>query len=146
MLKRVTRFIEHVMVAIEQRFRRSSASFAMLILLAIGIYFVVGFAKEVVQGQQLSDQVAAQEQSNTALAQENARLQEDTQYYQSDGYVEQAARESLNLRKPDESVILPILPTPSAGDHSSVRPPAPATSNDAPPESNWQRWFGLFFR
>ncbi len=146
MIKRVGRFAEYVMVATERRFRRSSASFAMLILLAIGIYFVVGFAKEVVHGQQLSADVSAETQSNADLQQANARLQEQKQYYQSDGYVEQAARDGLNLRKPNETIILPILPTPSAGDHSSSPPPAANAATSPPPKANWQRWFSLFFK
>ncbi len=146
MIKRIRHLFNQIAIATERRFRRSSASFAMLILLAIGIYFVVGFAKEVVHGQQLSASVAAQNQSNAALTQDNERLREQVQYYQSDDYVELAAREGLNLRKPDQMVILPNIATPGPGQHSSIRPATPASSPDqAPPQSNWQRWFSLFF-
>ncbi len=146
MIKRVGRFVEHVMVDTERRFRRSSASFAMLILLAIGIYFVVGFAKEVVHGQQLSADVSAEMQSNADLQQANARLTQEQQYYQSDGYAEFAARESLNLRKPNETIILPIQSTPTASDHSTIRPAAPSAASAPPSQANWQRWFSLFFK
>jgi cell division protein FtsB len=146
MIKRVSRFIEHVIIATERRFRRSSASFAMLILLAIGIYFVVGFAKEVVHGQQLSAEVSAELQRNADLEQSNARLKEEQQYYQSDGYVELAAREGLNLRKPDQIIGLVVGPTPGPNDRSSIHPAAPTAKSDAPPQANWQRWFGLFFK
>jgi len=134
------------MIATERRFRRSSATFAMLIVLAIGAYFVVGFAKEVVHGQQLSTEVSAELQQNADLLQSNARLKEEQQYYQSDGYVELAARESLNLRKPDQIIGLVVGPTPSPNGHSSTQPPAPSTKSAAPPQANWQRWFGLFFK
>lgn len=148
MRKRVGRFIEHVLLVMEQRFRRSSASFAMLILLAVGIYFVIGFAREVVHGQQLSTDVTVEQQRNDELAKANARLQEQQQYYQSDEYVELAARESLNLRKPDQIIGLTILPTPTAQQPAAVHPPRATNPSQPapPPAANWQIWFGLFFK
>ncbi|MEO5953259.1 MAG: hypothetical protein ABIQ44_12405, partial [Chloroflexia bacterium] len=70
------------------------------------------------------------------------------EYYKSNKYIEQRAREDLNLRRADEEVLIPIggnntqsTNTTPANNGDNV--PA-ATSTGADEDANWQKWFDLF--
>lgn len=127
-----------------------------IIMLAI-FFFLVRYGQELFMQHDLNVKIAAQRSANSALADENARLAAALQYYQSDKYVEQRAREDLNLRRPDEEVLIPIGDQPQASpDTTTARPEdsagttgttgttqSPAGNGDAE-KPNWQKWFELF--
>lgn len=136
-----------------RRFKKIPAStpamWAIIVLAAV--FFVVRYGQEVWLQQELNGKIAAQRNTNSALADENARLAASLQYYQSDKYVEQRAREDLNLRRADEEVLIPIGDQPqSTAGTTSTQAPNLATSNlvaTASPDTekpNWQKWFELF--
>jgi cell division protein FtsB len=113
------------------------------------VFFLVRYGQELLMEHDLDYKIAVQRSSNSALADENARLAAALLYYQSDKYVEQRAREDLNLRRSDEEVLIPV------GDsaQTSTMPPKspPGTSADsvqqAPQPSdhpNWLKWLELF--
>ena len=93
----------------------------MILVVLTGLYFGYSFAREVVQAQRLAAQAEASRQANEQLAAENRKLARDLQYYQSDAYAELRARTDLNMRRKDETVILPVLPADVA-----ATPPANA--------------------
>ena len=64
------------------------------------------------------------------MTDENARLAAALQYYLSDKYVEQRAREDLNLRRADEEVLIPIGDPPAASQGTTTQPQPP---DDAQP-------------
>jgi predicted cobalt transporter CbtA len=70
------------------------------------------------------------------LEKEHQELLEKKEYYQSEEFVEQEARNRLNLGKPGETVV--ILP-PNVGETEEI------TSTPTPELPNWQRWWRLFF-
>jgi cell division protein FtsB len=90
--------------------RNLGAQLLMILVVLIGLGFGYSFAREVVQAQHLAGQAEASRQENERIAAENRKLQRDLQYYQSDAYAELRARTDLNMRRPDEQVILPVLP------------------------------------
>ncbi len=140
--------------------RTWGAQVLMLALVLVGLGFGYSFAREVVQAQRLANQGAVSLQANEALAAGNRKLARDLQYYQSDAYAEMRARTDLNMRRPDEQIVLPVLTgtlttaangpggaaTGPAGDQSptsdlatSNPPPATLTTGRA-----WDRWAALF--
>jgi hypothetical protein len=126
----------------------------MAVVVLIGLYFVWSFAKEVVQAQHLADQVARGQAENTQLEADKRRLAQEKAYYQSDDYIRLRARTDLNLRSPDEIVVLPLLtPGPADGANGgaggappnpSVAAPPPAAPDAGATGRTWERWFALF--
>lgn len=123
------------------------------VLIALGfvvvVFFLVTYGQQLLMEHSLKEKASAQRAANSALSDENSRLKSLLLYYQSDKYVEQRAREDLNLRRPEEEVIIPInvAPDAAAGRSTPVETPVPSQSGSAQPESdapNWQRWFDLF--
>ena len=122
----------------------------MGIVLLMGLYFLGSFAREVVQGQRLSNQLAITRAQNDQLAAQNRQLQRDRDYYQSDAYVHLRARTDLNLRDPNEILVYPMI-TPQPGAEAgtsgpgaavtSQRPPVPAVTPT--PGRSWDRWLAL---
>lgn len=112
-------------------------------------FFLVRYGQEVLLEHDINAQVSEQQRINAALTEANARLEADLQYVLSDKYVEQRAREDLNLRRPDEEVLIPV----EAGGAASVSAPLATTpgrqagaAGDSAPRTqpNWERWMGLF--
>jgi len=113
------------------------------------VFFLVTYGQQLLMEHGLKEKAAAQRVANTALRDDNVRLQASLQYYQSDKYIEQRAREGLNLRRPEEEVIIPIkvAPDASAGKPPAVETPIAANPPQQSPGSdvpNWEKWFSLF--
>lgn len=131
--------------------RQLPASTPMLwLVLGLAIlFFLVQYGQQLLQAHQLSEQAAEQRVANAQIRDQNARLKATLDYVQSDKYIEQRAREDLNLRRPDEQVLIPIAATPS-GATSQVVPlqgpaaPAPAAPTNPQAAPNWQKWLDLF--
>jgi cell division protein FtsB len=127
-----------------------AATPALWVVLGLAVaFFLVRYGQEVLMEHDLNSKVVAQRIANSKLADENIRLAAALQYYQSDKYVEQRAREDLNLRRADEEVLIPVgdqaqqkvsTSPQEAGSVETANTPSAAT--DEMP--NWQRWLGLF--
>jgi cell division protein FtsB len=123
------------------------------VLVALGfivvVFFLVTYGQQLLMEHGLKEKAAAQRVANAALRDDNIRLQASLQYYQSDKYIEQRAREGLNLRRPEEEVIIPIkvAPDASAGKPPVVETPVavnPAQQSAGSNAPNWEKWFSLF--
>jgi cell division protein FtsB len=135
-----------------KRFRKlPAATPALWVVLGLAAaFFLVRYGQEVLMEHDLNSRIAAQRTANAALADDNVRLQAALLYYQSDKYVEQRAREDLNLRRPDEDVLIPV-----GGDQAQTgsvpageQPPTvsiPTSSAQAGADNpNWLKWLDLF--
>jgi cell division protein FtsB len=142
------------MSAIVKRVRAGQKhSPATAVLVALGfvvvVFFLVTYGQQLLMEHGLKDKAAAQRIANAALRDENSRLKSSLLYYQSDKYIEQRAREDLNLRRPEEEIIVPIrvAPDTSSGSPTAIEkpvttiPPNTATDGEVP---NWQKWLNLF--
>jgi cell division protein FtsB len=136
-----------------KRFKKLPAATPVLwvVLGLAAAFFLVRYGQEVLSEHDLNSQIAAQRVANSNLTDDNARLQAALQYFQSDKYIEQRAREELNLRRPDEEVLIPIgdQSQPVAGTSSPAGQAAGQAnrSAEATPtadEPNWQKWLDLF--
>lgn len=128
---------------------RSLSTTALWLVLGLAVlFFIVRYGQELLLEHSLNDQVAVQRVQNATLRDDNSRLAAKLQYYLSDKYIEQRAREDLNLRRPDEQVLIPINAAPSASQGTIAGVPSaqqPITEPTVPPaEANWQKWLDLF--
>ena len=114
--------------------------------------FLVRYWQQVLQEHSLDEQIVLQSRSNQQMTDENQRLQASLQYYQSDKYVEQRAREALGLRRPNEEVLIPVggsgtesADTAVAGDNAQQDGTEQSAGQEqVQNEANWQKWLGLF--
>jgi cell division protein FtsB len=124
-----------------------SAPALWLVLGLAAAFFLLRYGQEVLQEHDLNGRIAAQQRINTQMEQENQRLQASLQYYLSDKYIEQRAREDLNLRRADEEVLIPIGdPSAEATAENSQLADSEhgegATGGEV--RGNWLRWLDLF--
>jgi cell division protein FtsB len=130
----------------------SGSTVALWVVLGLAAaFFLVRYGQELLLAHSLSDKAAAQRIINNDMRDENARLKASLEYYQSDKYIEQRAREDLNLRRPDEEVLIPIMATPEAGLEGTTLDSSPSEQSGprkttTPPgsQTNWQKWLDLF--
>lgn len=111
-----------------------------LLLLAVMALFGYKFLQKTQEIKGLAAQEAALKVQNQNLAQQNAQIRQSQRYYQTDQYVEDAARSTLGLIKPGETV---IVAQPMRQRIETVRsaPPAPLV----PPDPAWKQWWNAFF-
>ncbi len=125
-----------------------SAPALWIVLGLAAALFLLRYGQEVLMEHDLGGKIAVQTEINAKMLDENNRLTALLEYYQSDKYIEQRAREDLNLRRADEEVLIPIGGTAGqsqqgqAGSGSGLEPDAATTG--AQEEANWQKWFDLF--
>jgi cell division protein FtsB len=120
--------------------------------LVIGLavtFFLVRYGQEVLLEHDINARIAEQDIANAALSDETARLEAHLQYVLSDKYVEQRAREDLNLRRPDEEVLIPVdggaVAAGGGTQGSASGESAEAGAGAAVQEkANWEGWFELF--
>src|SRR3954447_3093287 len=125
---------------------------ALWLVLGLAVtFFLVNYGQELLLANQLNAQSEAQRVVNSRLSDENTRLQAMLLYYQSDKYVEQRAREDLNLRRSDEEVIIPVgetpvpaLPSSSSKGRGNADPQPMPAAVQPQPEGNWFKWLELF--
>lgn len=129
------------------RHKPVSTTALWLVLGLAVIFFLVRFGQELLLEHDLKAKASAQRIANAAVRDENTRLEAALEYYRSDKYIEQRAREDLNLRRPDEEVLIPVNVAPAApiGDSAIPITPQEAPPSTAPSEpANWQKWLELF--
>lgn len=120
--------------------------------LVIGLavtFFLVRYGQEVLLEHDINSRIAEQQRANAALNDDNARLEAHLKYVQSDKYVEQRAREDLNLRRADEEVLIPIdagavAPGDESASQAAGEGAAPGAADAAHEKANWEGWFELF--
>lgn len=111
-----------------------------LLLLAAMALFGYKFLQKTQEIRGLAAQEAALQSQNQNLAQQNAQIRQSQRYYQTDRYVEDAARSTLGLIKPGETVIV-AQPVRQRIETVRSAPLAPL----APPDPAWKQWWNAFF-
>ena len=131
-----------------------STSIMWLVFGLAAIFFLVIYGQQLLLEHDLKERITIQRAENTALEDVNTRLKSSLLYYQSDKYIEQRAREDLNLRRADEEVLIPIkeqvIPSTSSDDEIPMGDPAPNQLQDNTVHESaneipiWQAWLTLF--
>jgi cell division protein FtsB len=123
--------------------RRMRGRLVIVLVLIVGAYFLVAFGEQAWKARQLQGEVAERQSAVNDLTAQKQQLQTQLDQYSSDQYlsfVEQKARQDLNLSRPGEKVLL-VRWTGSAT-------PIPAAAATATPEpahkANWDKWLDLF--
>ncbi len=129
---------------------RSLSTTALWLVLGLAaVFFLVIYGQQLLLEHSIKEQIAAQRMANASLQDSNTRLKVALQYYQSDKYIEQRAREDLNLRRGDEEVLIPVNVEPTFKDQATQPGQNPAeqattTGEVSAEKPNWQKWLELF--
>jgi cell division protein FtsB len=120
---------------------RMRGRLVIVLVLIVGAYFLVAFGEQAWKARQLNAEVAERQSAVNDLTAQKQQLQVQLDQYSSDQYlafVEQKARQDLNLSRPGEHVLL-VRWTGSAS-------PTPAATATPEPthKANWDKWLDLF--
>jgi len=112
----------------------------LIALLAVGVVALVAFnvGRQAFVGWSVGEQAETLEAQVAAAEAENAALQRQLEYLQSDAYITAEARRLRNLGYPGEQIL--IIPPAAVV-------PAPAASSASPADERpmLDRWLELFF-
>ena len=110
----------------------------LLVLLLVGGFLAVQVGRQVYASWSISQRADAVRAQISDLETQNAALQRELDYLQSDAYISAQARKLLNLGGTGERVL--IIP-PGA----EVAPPAAEVAPAPPPPPLLEQWMDLFF-
>lgn len=108
-----------------------------LIILIIGISLIINLSRDIFRLLKAGDRVRQAQLRVEELEKKNLELKELKEYYQSEEFVEEQARNKLNLAREGETIV--ILP-PNVGE-------LVGWEEEKEPQEvpNWKRWLKLFF-
>jgi len=107
------------------------------IIILLGMVFIVKLTGDFLRLIKASQRIKLMEEKVLKLEEKKKELSEKYQYYQTPEFIEEEARNKLNMAKPGETIV--ILP-PNLGEVLS----RPKTQVE-PPIPNWKKWWNLFF-
>ncbi len=84
---------------------KKKLTFKNLIILVLSIIFIVGFVRQEQTMSRIEKDKQAKEEQLQELEDKNERLKEESKKAQSDEYLEQLARERLNMIKKGETSV-----------------------------------------
>jgi cell division protein FtsB len=121
-------------VSTEAKMRKKIVNIAILV---IGIGLIINLSRDILRLLKAGDRQRQARTRVEELEKEQARLERQNEYYQSEDFIEQQARDKLNLAREEEIVL--VLPPNVDELIESDQPQEPSAL------PNWQQWWQLFF-
>jgi cell division protein FtsB len=110
----------------------------LAILLLVGAFVAFQVGREVYASWSIGQEAERIRAEITAMQEQNAQLQRELDYLQSNAYISAEARKLLNLGYPNERVL--IIPP-----GSEARLPGTLQGRSDPPPPLFEQWLELFF-
>jgi len=107
-----------------------------ILIIIVGIILIVSLSRSILKMFKARDELKLAEQKIEELQEEAASLTEKKEFYQSEEFIEQEARNKLNMVKEGETVV--VLP-PNVKEILGEKEVQPQTS-----VPNWRQWLNLF--
>ena len=125
-----------------------TSKFFMLFCLAVLVFFVFNLASEVINRRDLQQEIKELETDINNLAGRNQELGGLIEYYKTMDFVETEARTKLNLRKPDEHIIIvpPALTDKSKPGETDSRRQTVVLTKQNQQTANIVKWWNYFFQ
>jgi len=108
-----------------------------VIIIILGIGFIVKLTGDFLRLLKAGQKIKVMEERVLRLEERKKELSSKYQYYQTPEFIEEEARNKLNMAKPGETIV--ILP-PNLSEllnHSKAK--------TEPSLPNWRKWWNLFF-
>jgi cell division protein FtsB len=109
----------------------------LVVLLLVGAFVTFQVGRQVYASWSIGQEADRMRAEIAAVAQQNAQLQRELEYLQSDAYISAEARKLLNLGSQDERVL--IIPPGAEAELPALQPKLVA------PAPLLQQWVELFF-
>jgi len=106
-----------------------------IIFCLVGICLIVSLSRDILRLSKSSNRIKEAEQKVVALEKEKQELEKKEKYYASEEFIEEEARNRLNMAKPGETIL--VLPPKN---NQEIK-----TSPTETPVPNWKKWWHLFF-
>lgn len=107
-----------------------------ILIIIIGLGFIVNLSRNIFRLLQTTNQLKEAEQKVSQLEKETETLAKKKEFYQSSSFVEEEARNKLNMAKEGETVVVlpPNLKEIVGEKENQAQEPLP----------NWRQWLNLF--
>ena len=106
-------------------------------IILLGVLLIVKITGNFLRLFKAVQQIKTMEEQVLKLEKEKEKLSLKYQYYQTPEFIEEEARNKLNMAKPGETIV--ILP-PNLGEFLNH-----PKNKDSPSLPNWKKWWDLFF-
>ncbi len=110
-----------------------------IILICFLIVTVFGLTRQIILALKASSRIDLAADNYNKLLSENTRLKKRLGEVTQDDFIEQQAREKLNLARPNETVV--IIPQDQIDQIAQLY-----RKTEAQPLPNWQKWLNLIIR
>lgn len=110
-----------------------------LVILILGIGLIINLSRDILRLLRAGDQIRLAETRIEELEREREELGELREYYQSEEFIEEEARNKLNMAREGETVV--ILP-PNVRELVGRKGSEVSQQEQLP---NWKKWWELFF-
>ena len=107
-----------------------------ILIIIVGISLIVSLSRDILKLFKAFDEMKLAEKKVEELQKEGESLAQKKDYYQSEFFVEEEARDKLNMAREGETVV--ILP-PNLKEVLGLKDNQPAKSLP-----NWRQWLNLF--
>lgn len=108
-----------------------------LIIIVVGVGLIVTLSRDILRLLGADDRIRQAQLEVEELAQSNLELKELKEYYQSEAFIEEHARNKLNLAREGETIV--ILP-PNVEELVGFK-----EEKEPLQIPNWKKWWQLFF-
>lgn len=98
------------MVSKKRKFNLVKSRLPVLLIIILLVYFAVSLSFQLNKLWAIKESITGMEKQVVELRQQNEHLWERLTILESDGYIEETARERLGLIRPGEIRIVPVLP------------------------------------
>lgn len=114
--------------------------------LVIAFLISISLGKEVYRKYQIQKEISAMEEEIKKIDSKNQDMSKMIEYFKSEAFLEVEARKKLNMKKPEEKVV--IFTDDINKETIDTQTPQPNTNQESAPEAelaNYQKWWGYFF-
>ena len=115
----------------------------MLVVCVVAVYFIVGFYGKSLDSYRINQRAVEVRREIDRIEAQNRDIQARIAYLQSDGYVETAAGEKLNLARPGDRSVVLLQDTPGRPDRPGR--PGELPRGDVVAYGHLGEWLDLFF-
>ncbi len=107
-----------------------------ILIILVGVALIVNLSRDIIRLLHSADEIKQAAQRVEELEKEKESLTQKNEYYQSESFVEEEARDKLNMAKEGETIV--ILP-PNIKEILGT-----SSSQLVEPPPNWRQWLNLF--
>lgn len=116
-------------------------TFSIIVIFVIAAFFIYGLTRQINESIKVGERLEIAADEVNSLQEQNRNLKTDLQNVQKPEYVEQIARNKLNLAKSNETVV--IISQDAIIEAKKAENPVITPVIAVP---NWQKWLNLFLQ